>query len=360
MMYSRWVKKPLSISPSKYTNNRFLSSPQKEKKIRSLQSKIVQADKELARLKAKVHKSTNLNGVLVDDHLHEDLRSIMDEHNDSIEQNFPEGSFQRLFWKEQLKAAKVKTPSQMRWHPMMVKWCLNLKLLSSSAYHSLRSSGFVKLPSERTLRDYTNYFQSKPGFQPEVDRMLLEEASRHGSSQMNTYVVIIFDEMKVRESLVFDKHSTSVIGFASLGDLNDQFKQLEQSNSDHPTIATHLLAVMVRGVFSSLRFPYAHFPTTDTTGAQLYSIIWEAIERLERLGFKVVALTGDGASPNRKFFSMHTTFKDKICYKTQNPYTTENRCIYFFSDVPHLMKTTRNCWSHSFAHNNTRKLWVNE
>ena len=88
---------------------------------------------------------------------------------------------------------------------MMVKWCLNLKLLSSSAYHSLRSSGFVKLPSERTLRDYTNYFQSKPMFQPEVDRMVLEEVSRHGSSQMNPYVTIIFDEMKVRESLVFDK-----------------------------------------------------------------------------------------------------------------------------------------------------------
>ena len=90
------MKKPLSISPSKYTKNRFLSSPQKEKKIRSLQSRVFQADKELARLKAKIHKSTNLNGVLVDDHLHENLRSIMDEHNDSIEQNFPEGSFQRL------------------------------------------------------------------------------------------------------------------------------------------------------------------------------------------------------------------------------------------------------------------------
>ncbi len=60
---------------------------------------------------------------------------------------------------------------QMRWHPMMIRWCLNLKLLSSSAYHSLRTSGFIKLPSERTLRDYTNYFKSKEGFQPEVDLM---------------------------------------------------------------------------------------------------------------------------------------------------------------------------------------------
>ena len=40
----------------------------------------------------------------------------------------------------------------------MIKWCLNLKLLSTSSYHALRTSGFVTLPSERTLRDYTSYF----------------------------------------------------------------------------------------------------------------------------------------------------------------------------------------------------------
>ena len=125
-----------------------------------------------------------------------------------------------------------------------------------------------------------------------------------------------------------------------------------------PSIATHILGIMVRGVFSGRHFPYAHFPTTGVTGATLFSLVWEAIERLERLGFKVVALTGDGASPNRKFFSLHAESQEEICYKTLNPYATEDRFIYFFSDVPHLMKTTRNCWSHSFGHGCTRKLWV--
>ena len=31
----------------------------------------------------------------------------------------------------------------------------------------------MTLPSERTLRDYTNYFKNKPGFQDEVDQQLL-------------------------------------------------------------------------------------------------------------------------------------------------------------------------------------------
>ena len=88
---------------------------------------------------------------------------------------------------------------------------------------------------------------------------------------------------------------------------------------------------MVCGVFSSLRFPYAHFSTTGATGASLFLIVWEAIERLERLGFKVIALTGDGASPNRKLFSLHSVSAMDLCYKVPNPYTQENRHVYFFS-----------------------------
>ena len=45
-------------------------------------------------------------------------------------------------------------------------------------------------------------------------------------------------------------------------------------------------------------------------------------------------------------------------HKIINPYSDEGRHIYFMSDVPHLLKTTRNNWSHSFSHGNTRNLWV--
>lgn len=188
--------------------------------------------------------------------------------------------------------------------------------------------------------------------------MLVEEASLGSCTDWEKYIVILFDEMKVRESLVYDKHTAQVIGFAQLGNLNDQLDEMEKSDVERPSIATHILGIMVCGVFSNLHFPYGHFPTTDLTGGKLFPIIWEAIECLERLGFNVVALTGDGASPNRKFFSLRGESNDEICYKTPNLYTKEDRFIYFFSDVPHLVKTTRNCWSHSFGHGCTRKLWV--
>ncbi len=140
----------------------------------------------------------------------------------------------------------------MRWHPMMIRWCLNLKLLSSSSYHALRTSGFLRLPFERKLRDY---FKSKAGFQPEVDKMLAEEAKLSELPDWKKHVVILLDEMKIKESLVYDKHEAEVIGFVSLDSVNDQLAQFEcdSSEMEHPPpVANHLLAIMARGIFTHL------------------------------------------------------------------------------------------------------------
>lgn len=144
-------------------------------------------------------------------------------------------------------------------------------MLSSSAYHCLSTSGFIKLPSERTLRDYTHIFKSTTGFQREVDAMLRKEV---GSENWKNYVVLLMDEIKVKESLVYDKYSCKVVGFVEMHDINHQMKQLEsQSASNLPPIATHVLTLMVRGIFTSCRFPYAHFPTDSLTG-QLIARSW--------------------------------------------------------------------------------------
>ena len=95
--------------------------------------------------------------------------------------------------------ATAKDSCQMRWHPLMICWCMYLKLLSSASYHALKTSGFIKLLSEWTLRDYTNYFQSKPSFQQEVNHRPVAtsfEAARlidwrAGNFKMNIHKLII-------------------------------------------------------------------------------------------------------------------------------------------------------------------------
>lgn len=118
---------------------------------------------------------------------------------------------------------------------------------------------------------------------------------------------------------------------------------------------------MVRGIMFKLEFPLAHFGTRDAAGDILFPIIWKAIRRLEAREFKVLCITADGASPNRKFFRMHYSKKDPetFFYKSHNIYSLDNRWLYFASDPPHLIKTVRNCWSHS-GKDGTRHMKVNK
>ena len=60
---------------------------------------------------------------------------------------------------------------------MMIRWCLYLCHLSSSAYETLHTSGVLKLPSQRTLRDYTHYTQASCEFSSEVDKQIMDIAS---------------------------------------------------------------------------------------------------------------------------------------------------------------------------------------
>lgn len=63
----------------------------------------------------------------------------------------------------------------------------------------MHSAGFVTLPSERTLRDYSNLFQCKPGCQPEVNEQLMTEAKLEELDDLQKHVVLIFNEMKIKD-----------------------------------------------------------------------------------------------------------------------------------------------------------------
>lgn len=158
--------------------------------------------------------------------------------------------------------------------------------------------------------------------------------------------------MKVKEGLVYNKHSGEITGFTDLGDINNKLFKLEHS-TDHPPIATHVLTLMVRGILFKMEFPYAHFAIQGVTADYLYPIMWEAIRVLEADSVNVLCITADGASPNRKFFRMHKDLN--VPHKTKNPYAKEDSCVYFISYPPHLIKTVHNCWSHSGASGSRHK-----
>ena len=165
--------------------------------------------------------------------------------------------------------------------------------MSSAAYHGMRSSGFVTLPSERTLRDYTNYIKSVPGYQQEVVDMMKKESKCEELSDGKRYITILLDEMKVKEDIVYDKTTGDVIGFCNLGNINDELLRYEHAEDSHPPVAKQILAIMVRGLFFKFDFPLAHFSTEGVTGDMLYPIVWEGIRIIESTGLKVIAITAD-------------------------------------------------------------------
>lgn len=102
-------------------------------------------------------------------------------------------------------------------------------------------------------------------------------------------VVIILDQMSIHEDLVYDKNSDELVGFTDLGDINNHLLKFKKCVGEPvtPTLANSMLVFMVQGLFVSIGFPYAQFPSHSITGDLLFNPIWEAVFRLERCGFKV-------------------------------------------------------------------------
>lgn len=104
----------------------------------------------------------------------------------------------------------------------MIRWCLYLKHQSSKVYQTLRNSGCIVLPSERTPRNYSHCVKATAGFLIEVDRQLSQAAKLTSYPEWHKFVILLLDEIHIKEQLVFNKYMGQTIGFTDLGDVNNQ------------------------------------------------------------------------------------------------------------------------------------------
>ena len=105
----------------------------------------------------------------------------------------------------------------------------------SKAYELLRESGVIRLPSQRTLRDYSNCVKAVAGFSHEVDRQLMLAAKSEMSPEWHKLVILLLDEMYVKEGLVYNKFTGNLVGFVDLGELNNHLLAFGKSlTTKHP------------------------------------------------------------------------------------------------------------------------------
>ena len=246
----------------------------------------------------------------------------------------------------------------MPWHPLIIRWCPYMHSKSSKAYDGLRQ--FLNLPSQRTLYDYSHFTEHSTGFQLNVTKQFVKEVDRWAGDQSSQYVGILFDDVKVKSDLVYDKHTVELLGCVNLDNVSNELINLQNiTQNDALRVAKLLLVVMMRGVCSGLKYPLSTFATAGITADFLYPLIWKAIEIVKLYAkLKVLYLCCDGATPNRKFFKLHSTCNAGVHY-CDNPFAEDDRKIYFISDPPHLLKTARNCFSNSHSQRRTSILWRN-
>ena len=346
-----WVK---STNP-----NSRLTLSQKLEKLKQLRSYSLKLENEVDRLKKKVRQSFETDSIQLAEADNLDFGKIMDQSEKEIFKTYPdESSLERLFWEQQKYYNCLANKRNMKWHPMIIKWCILLKSKSSSTYDAVRKAGFIHLPSERTLQDYTNILTRDTGFHEDVICQLHQETSSFTETHQKI-VGILQDEIKIRSNLVYDKYTGQLIGFVDLDKTGNSLKNIsKQLGKEDKSLARYVLVVMVRGLSTTLKYPLAHFATNGVVSDQLFPILWEAVEILEvDLNLVVLFITSDGASPNRRFIRLHGGAERACIYKTENIFAEEKRPIYFISDPPHLLKTARNNFSNSYSHNKTKKLW---
>ena len=107
-----------------------------------------------------------------------ELKDLMATCEKDVIQAYPDSScLQRLFWSQQLKSIQ-NTKTGMRWHPMIIRWCLAIRHKSQVAYDTIREAGFITLPSNRTLFDYSHYIKSDLGLNADSLKLLKNEAEK--------------------------------------------------------------------------------------------------------------------------------------------------------------------------------------
>ena len=170
------------------------------------------------------------------------------------------------------------------------------------------------------------------------------------------------DEMNIQENLAWDKENGELIGYVDLGDNDINYVTLPKVT----TVASHVLVFLIRSFVNPFKFSLSNFPTGSVSASRMFPLLWKAISICEKKSLKVITVTCDGASPNRKLFWMHWQFtqdddinpKADVTYRTRNLFSgAKSRFPYFISDVPHLLKTARNCLLNSGSGQFTSYMW---
>lgn len=215
--------------------------------------------------------------------------------------------------------------SRVRWSSEDIMSAIALRSLSPKAYRYLRNIKKIPLPCATTLHNWVDQFKVSPGILHDVINIM----SRIGLNLSTTekLTVLTFDELYISNKLDLERKQQKIYG-------------------PHRTCQF----VMARGLFKHWRQPiYYNFDE-----AMSRDILFNIIQSLYLADYIVVAVTCDMSLTNMKLWKNLHIGATIPCHSKNNiPADIEKQCyilhpanntlrIYFYADVPHLLKLARN------------------
>ena len=180
----------------------------------------------------------------------------------AIDKNMGQATtLEQLFLQQQVEYQRLGGHA-MRWHPLIVRWALTLHQKSKAAYRTMRETGFIHLPSERTLNEYAHSRSICPGV--DIDG-LLQFAERKRDESF----AVLVDEMRIRDGICYRQSTGEMMGYAALGSLN------EAIHDKRDQLATHAVVFMLQGVKKRDTIVAATYFSTSASSTELYSMLWE-------------------------------------------------------------------------------------
>ena len=223
----------------------------------------------------------------------------------------------------------------MRYDDAFVMQCLLLKLKSNRAYRYILEEGMLPLPSVSTIRRVLSSSDCVFGFNP----LALESIKKalHGLPVAERWGSLMWDEIKIKKDLTWNSKNLEWHGVVDFGG--------ELKSKIQDGIADHALVFMFRPYKHSWIQPIACFATKSAaSGKVLFELIVKAISILYNNNAVVKSCVSDGAQTNKSAMVLlgvkGTNSGD--CKPHFNHPMEPSIKIYYFVDVPHLLKCVRN------------------
>jgi len=222
----------------------------------------------------------------------------------------------------------------MRYEHSFLIQCVILKMKSNKCYVHIRANGLLPLPSSSTIRRLLSSSECRFRWNSLALEHIIQELK--GKEEHERFAVIMWDEIAITKDLRFDPRTLQWKGIVDYAG--------ECTIMVPDGIADHVLVFVIRPLIGKWIQPFAWFGTKGAAPAVILNeLIVKGISCLyDRAGAIVTAAVCDGVSTNK---SVMATFgvsgAENGCSITNHPMNDKHQ-IHWLTDVPHLLKCTRN------------------